>query len=663
MILQWFSALPLRKKVIYPIWTLLTLSTMILGASVAHFMGVTHSANLYTRTSILAQGIASNLSGALIFNDQQTGLDQMNALSFDPEVIAARVEHINSEPFAKLDNLPENCSWHERNIQCSHSVFFAITHPITLDNEHLGNLTVWASKDSMFEQRNQILTIFLITTVIFSLLALFFAHRVHRLIATPLLSMFNSMQTVIKKGVTEQRLHIVHPDEIGKLTHCFNEMLDNLSQRDSQLTLAFQRLEDKTHYINQVLDSLDQGLLVVSPNKKVIYHNPAARLLLPQIQLNNDEMTSLNQQHIENLLSDFEPINRLTLLRECIETHQRLEPTTLRHQGTGQQYQISTYPIAGENNSLVHIEDISQRYLIEQRQRMAEMIFDQNPSSVIVVTRKMVIETKNNAFIQTFGNITNLDQLHLRQPIELNTSVLKQVLKVGYLKLQTDVTSQFFSRKHGNKSHWLPCLLTIKLIKNGDNKVESFVISLNDQTQVKELQRLNFEANHDGLTQLANRQNAYKQLLNAHKKQKSVYLIFLDLDGFKAVNDTYGHQCGDDLLKIISQRLTNNVFENDLVARLSGDEFLLGLYLTNPRVATQEINAILQRILNAISYPIHINGATPYVSASIGAYYWSGNDQTPLEEALEKADKAMYQAKLSGKNRYHIAKEINPFLV
>ncbi len=123
MILQWFSALPLRKKVIYYL-DITDLSTMILGASVAHFMGVTHSANLYTRTSILAQGIASNLSGALIFNDQQTGLDQMNALSFDPEVIAARVEHVNSEPFAKLDNLPENCSWHERDIQCSHSVFF-----------------------------------------------------------------------------------------------------------------------------------------------------------------------------------------------------------------------------------------------------------------------------------------------------------------------------------------------------------------------------------------------------------------------------------------------------------------------------------------------------------------------------------------------------------
>lgn len=103
MINHWFSVLPLRKKVIYPIWTLLTLCTIVLGASVAHFVGITHSTNLYTRTSILAQGIASNLSGALIFNDKETGLDQMNALSFDPEIIAAHVKHIDNVSFAKLD--------------------------------------------------------------------------------------------------------------------------------------------------------------------------------------------------------------------------------------------------------------------------------------------------------------------------------------------------------------------------------------------------------------------------------------------------------------------------------------------------------------------------------------------------------------------------------
>lgn len=655
MMLKWFSALPLRKKVIYPIWILLTLSSMVLGASVAHFIGVTHSANLYTRTSILAQGIASNLSGALIFDDQQTGLDQMKALSFDPEVIAACVKDINQNAFAILDQLPKNCLWVGQNIQCSQSVFFAITHAITLDNEHLGELTVWASKDSIFDLRNKILAIFVFTTVILSALALFFAHGLHLLISMPLLSMFSSMQSVIKKGVTEQRLHIVHPDEIGNLTHCFNEMLDNLSHRDSQLIHAFQKLEDKTHYINQVLDSLEQGLLVVSPNKDIIYHNPAARLLLPQIQLNNEEMSILNRQEVEHLLSDFEPAHRLTQLRECVESHVRLDPITLRNQTTGQQYQVSTYPIAGERNSLIHIEDISQRYLIEQRQRMAEMIFDQNPSSVIVVTRTMNIETKNNAFIQTFGNITCLTQLCLRQPLAFSASVLKQVLTLGYFKQHIEVKSQCHLTSNDNEHHWLPCLLTIKTIKNSDNKVESFVISISDQTQVRELKRLSFEANHDALTQLANRKNAYNQLANAHKNHTSLYLIFLDLDGFKAVNDTYGHQCGDDLLKIVAQRLSNSVLESDLVSRLAGDEFLLGLFLPTKPLVGHDIRTILQRILNAIAQPIHINGCTPVVSASIGVYHWTGDDPLSLDDALEKADKAMYKAKLSGKNRYHIA--------
>ncbi|MDD9178349.1 MULTISPECIES: CHASE sensor domain-containing protein [Aliivibrio] len=283
MIQHWFSALPLRKKVIYPIWTLLTLSSLVLGASVAHFVGITHSANLYTRTSILAQGIASNLSGALIFNDKETGLDQMNALSFDPEIIAAHVEHVNNEPFAKLDNLPESCQWKDKAIHCSDSVFFAVTHPITLDNEHLGNLTVWASKDNMFKQRNQIIVIFLITSIILSVLALIFAHGLHKLIATPLLSLFHSMQGVIKKGVTNKRLDVLHPDEIGMVTHCFNEMLDNLSHRDDLLTQAFQSLEDRNHYINQVLDSIEQGLIVISPSKEITYYNPAAHLLFPEI--------------------------------------------------------------------------------------------------------------------------------------------------------------------------------------------------------------------------------------------------------------------------------------------------------------------------------------------------------------------------------------------
>jgi hypothetical protein len=656
MIHLWFSSLPLRKKVIYPIWTLLTLSSIILGASVAHFVGVTHSANLYTRTSILAQGIASNLSGALIFNDKITVLDQMNALSFDPEIIAAYVEDINKESFAKLDKLPMNCQWVQQNISCNDSIFFAITQPITLENEHLGNLTVWASKDKMFQQRNQIITVFLFITVLLSSLALFFAHRLHRLIAMPLLSIFHSMQSVIKKGVTNQRLSVLHSDELGMVTRCFNEMLDNLSHRDNLLTQAFQHLEDKNHYINQVLDSLEQGLLVVSPNKKITYYNPAAHQLLSSLTVENiNIVVDLDIQFIDIILSSFEPKSRLLSLQEHIKQHQRLDPIVLRHQLSGKLYQISTYPIAGDKNSLIHVEDISNRYLAEQRQRMAEMIFDQNPISAIVLSRKLNIETKNNAFIRIFGQIDNLNQLYLREPIELSFTVFKQLLKHGFLNVKTEVSSLELSDNLRDTRAWLPCLITITTIKNSDDKVESFIISISDQTQELELKRLSFEANHDALTGLANKKNIDHNLLDLHKKGRSAYILFIDLDGFKAVNDTYGHQSGDALLKIIAQRLTNCVYQYDLVARLSGDEFLLGLYLPNERTNQEyNIHSISQHILEEISQPIIIKNNEAKVSASIGVYYWDRNSKRDLESALQQADEAMYHAKLLGKNRYHL---------
>lgn len=649
MIHHWFSALPLRKKVIYPIWTLLTLSTIIIGASVAHFVGITHSTNLYTRTSILAQGIASNLSGALIFNDKETGLDQMNALSFDPEIIAARVEDINNEPFAKLDKLPENCLWKGQEINCSRSIFFAVTHPITLDNEHLGNLTVWASKDNIFEQRNQIIMIFLLTTVILSILALFFAQGLHRLIATPLLSLFHSMQSVIKKGVTNKRLDVLHPDELGMVTHCFNEMLDNLSYRDDLLTQAFQNLEDNNHYINQVLDSIEQGLIVVSLNKKITYFNPAARLLFPYIEKkNNDNHTSsIIPQSIEDILYECEPNSRISILLEHIELHKRLLPIIIRHQVTKNLYQISSYPISGEQNSLLHIEDITTRHAAELRQRLAETIFDQNPSSVVVLSRNMKIGTKNTAFIRNFGEIQELAQLHVRYPITFSYSILKQLLTRGSFKIETEVFSH---------SKWLPCLITIKVIKSSDRKIESFVLSINDRSQDLKLEQLKFEANHDALTNLANRQNAYQTLMDYHQNNASIYILFLDLDGFKAVNDTYGHQCGDELLKIIAQRLTNSVSKHDLVARLAGDEFLLALSLAcKEDNNNKHIHTVLTRILDAVNQPIIINNCEPIISASIGVYYWKAGEDLSVEAALNRADKAMYCAKVSGKNRYHIA--------
>jgi hypothetical protein len=142
----------------------------------------------------------------------------------------------------------------------------------------------------------------------------------------------------------------------------------------------------------------------------------------------------------------------------------------------------------------------------------------------------------------------------------------------------------------------------------------------------------------------------------AREKHNSVYILFLDLDGFKAVNDTFGHHSGDELLKITAQRLSNCVSQRDIVARLSGDEFLLGIFLNGDHSNNdQAIRSIINRLLTSVNRTITLKGAKPQISASIGVYHWEATDKTNLEFALQKADKAMYKAKLLGKNGFCFA--------
>jgi diguanylate cyclase (GGDEF)-like protein len=153
-------------------------------------------------------------------------------------------------------------------------------------------------------------------------------------------------------------------------------------------------------------------------------------------------------------------------------------------------------------------------------------------------------------------------------------------------------------------------------------------------------QQLAHAARHDSLTGLANRV-ALEEGSTGHDA-----LLFLDLDGFKAVNDQLGHAAGDDVLVAVAQRISNNVAAPDLVARFGGDEFAVLLRdVVDPTVA----RAIAERILVAVSEPLVVDGELAQVTGSIGlAMPLEG--ATPLAALLRQADKALYAAKAEGKN-------------
>ncbi|NJN85262.1 MAG: CHASE2 domain-containing protein [Leptolyngbyaceae cyanobacterium SL_7_1] len=167
--------------------------------------------------------------------------------------------------------------------------------------------------------------------------------------------------------------------------------------------------------------------------------------------------------------------------------------------------------------------------------------------------------------------------------------------------------------------------------------------------------RLRYMALYDTLTGLPNRELLYERLhhalQNTHEHHQLVAVLFLDLDGFKQVNDTYGHLMGDLLLKAVAQRLTRCLRGSDTVARLGGDEFVVLL----PAIpTTQDVARVAEKILQTLSQSFALEGYTIPMSTSIGISLYQ-DDRGSIETLLQEADLAMYQAKQMGKNCYQFA--------
>lgn len=143
-------------------------------------------------------------------------------------------------------------------------------------------------------------------------------------------------------------------------------------------------------------------------------------------------------------------------------------------------------------------------------------------------------------------------------------------------------------------------------------------------------------------------------MLRSSRSGAAMALLFLDLDGFKRVNDTLGHQAGDELLIQFAQRLTSIVRKSDTVARLAGDEFTIILEeLTQPE---EDAQAVANKILSAMEPPFVVTGREAKVTASIGIVVHHGtNSDVNISDLLQRADKGMYAAKQSGKNAFRMA--------
>jgi len=198
--------------------------------------------------------------------------------------------------------------------------------------------------------------------------------------------------------------------------------------------------------------------------------------------------------------------------------------------------------------------------------------------------------------------------------------------------------------------------LTVTAVYGTDGQIEHFVALFTDVTAVREHQlELEHMAHFDALTNLPNRlllsDRLRQGLIHTDRHGQAMAIVYLDLDGFKAINDQYGHEAGDQLLIRVAERMHQVLRESDTLARLGGDEFVA---VMGGLTHGDDSLPMLYRLLEAASQPARIGELSLQVSASIGVTFYPQEQAIDADQLLRQADQAMYQAKLAGKNRFHI---------
>jgi diguanylate cyclase (GGDEF)-like protein/PAS domain S-box-containing protein len=296
-------------------------------------------------------------------------------------------------------------------------------------------------------------------------------------------------------------------------------------------------------------------------------------------------------------------------------------------------------------------QDVTERKDIESSLRKLSSAITYSGSSVMITDIIGTIEYVNPKYSEATG--FQLDELMGQQPEILSRRFMSdekyEVLWHSILAGQNWRGELQSVRKDGS-AYW--SLVSISPIKNEFGELTHFVIVLEDVTELKDAHaRMEQLALYDELTGLANRRLFYRKLeqaISAPQDGSLGAVMLLDLDFFKTINDTRGHQVGDELLKAVAKRLRHCLQESDVAARLGGDEFAL---LVSPVGDEESVMRIAERILDSLTRPFVVDETELQITTSLGIALVPKDGQEP-DTLIKHADLAMYQAKEMGRNQF-----------
>lgn len=441
--------------------------------------------------------------------------------------------------------------------------------------------------------------------------------------------------------------------------------------REAAYALHSQRLNDartraeKAHLEQQelfglLLNSTAEGIYGVDMLGVCTFVNPACLRMLGYVK--PDDLTGkLMHELVHHSYADGRhyPIEACPVhmsFREGKPTHLDNE-IHWRADGSSFPVELWSHPIYRNERlegAVVTFVDITERKQAEARLQLTANVFTHAREGILITDATGSIVEVND----TFSNISGYSREEVlgknprmfhsgRQSPAFYTAMWDALAENGHWSGE-----MWNRRKNGEE---FAELISISAVHNKEGKILSYLSLFTDITEMKEhQQKLEHIAHYDALTSLPNRvlladrlQHGMTQSL---RSKQSLAVAYLDLDGFKAVNDVHGHSMGDKLLIAVSQRMKSVLREGDTLARIGGDEFVAVLVNLE---SLQDYEQVLQRLLQAAGNPVIIDDIELQVSASIGVTLYP-LDNSDADHLMRHADQAMYQAKMSGKNRFHL---------
>ncbi|BCN92288.1 hypothetical protein THMIRHAM_00730 [Thiomicrorhabdus immobilis] len=473
----------------------------------------------------------------------------------------------------------------------------------------------------------------------------------NRMISLPVLE---KDQVVLLAGIGNKKSDYSQQDSDTCQLIC-NELWHLIKERRS-----LHKIESQKTQFERLLDDLGNNHLVYSHNGAEGILNYVSAGVVDIFEISIDEIlhrpwfekinwlpSSIQEgkKSVEKIITGEEPNNSL-VLHFITPKSQQLKTILIQQHGVHQEGELISI------DGLV--TDITQQVASEKHLKQAATVFESANEGILICD-------KNNQILRANKRVTEITGYQEEELLGKDPNIFNSGQQDDdfYKSLWNSLSTQgiwegeiWNRRKNGDV---YPQSLKISTVFDSQNQPEYYIALLSDITYEKEHQlQLEKMAHYDALTELPNRfllsDRITQAIANIQRSEEMIALMFIDLDGFKQINDNYGHQAGDFLLKTIANRFLDTIRESDTVSRIGGDEFVI---LVTGNKYQHEFQGIEARLLANASDEVSYENHSLQVSCSIGVVYYNHNypDKIGSEQLLRYADQTMYEAKQQGKNR------------